>query len=222
MDRTETNEIALIAGATLVNAGLAISLLLFAGSDSAGTELALRTTARVSFGWFMLAFIASPLQQLRPSRVSAWLLSRRRALGVIFGFSMSIHVCFILRLFALHAPARPPMVTDADFFIGIPGLVMVALLTVTSVEALKRRLDPNAWRRLHTTGIWVVWAIFFLCLVDSVGRKTTAHPVLAYYAFIAVLLLGMGLRVFAARRRNATAMPSPTSDAAGASQTRRA
>jgi hypothetical protein len=31
--------------------------------------------------------------------------------------------------------------------------------------------------RLHTTGIWVVWAIFFLCLVDSVGRKSTAHPV---------------------------------------------
>jgi DMSO/TMAO reductase YedYZ heme-binding membrane subunit len=115
---------------------------------------------------------------------------------------MSIHVGFILRLYALHAPARPPMVTDADFFIGIPGLVMVGLLTITSVEALKRRLGRTTWQRLHTTGIWVVWAIFFLCLVDSVGRKTTTHPVLAYHTFIAVLLLGMGLRVLAARRRS--------------------
>lgn len=210
MDRTYANEVALIVGVTLVNASLAGSLLLLAGADIAGTELALRTTARVSFVWFMLAFIASPLQQLRPSRVGAWLLSRRRALGVVFGLSMSIHVGFILRLFALHAPARPPMVTDADFFIGIPGLVMVALLTITSVEALKQRLGPIAWQRLHTTGIWVVWAIFFLCLVDSVGRKTTAHPVLAYHTFIAVLLLGMGLRVLAARRRRASPTPSST------------
>jgi methionine sulfoxide reductase heme-binding subunit len=206
--RPAGNEVAWIVGATLANASLATSLLLLAGSDSAGTELALRTTARVSFVWFMLAFVASPLHQLRPSRVSAWLLRRRRALGVVFGLSMSIHVGFILRLFALHAPARPPMVTDADFFIGIPGLVMVALLTITSVEALQRRLGPLGWGRLHTSGIWVVWAIFFLCLVDSVGRKTTAHPVLAYYTFIAVLLLGLGLRVLAARRQRATAPPS--------------
>jgi len=208
MDPADTHELVLIVGATLVNAGLAGALLALAGADSAATELALRTTARVSFVWFMLAFVASPLRQLRPSRVSAWLAHRRRALGVIFGLSMSIHVGFILRLYALHAPVRPPMVTDADFFIGIPGLVLVALLTITSLEALKRRLGEIAWKRLHTTGIWVVWTIFFLCLVDSVGRKNTAHPVLAYYTFIAVLLLGLTLRIAAARRRSAEAMDS--------------
>jgi len=200
MDRAVQREVGFIAAATLVNTGIAGALLWLAGTDIAATELALRTTARVSFVWFILAFLASPLQQLRPSRASAWLLRRRRALGVIFGFSMSIHVCFILRLYALHAPARPPMVTDADFLIGIPGLVLVALLTITSLDALKRRLGEVAWRRLHTTGIWVVWAIFFLCLVDSVGRKETAHPVLAYYAFITVLLAAMAMRVWAARR----------------------
>jgi len=202
MTRTEASNVLLIVGATLVNASLGGSLLLFVGSDSDATELALRTTARVSFVWFMLAFVASPLQRLRASPVTAWLLSRRRAFGVIFGLSMSIHVGFILRLYALHAPVRPPMVNDADFFIGVPGLVMVALLTISSVAALKRQLRPVAWQRLHTTGIWLVWAIFFLCLVDSVGRKTTAHPVLAYYTFIAVLLGGMMLRLLAYRRRN--------------------
>jgi DMSO/TMAO reductase YedYZ heme-binding membrane subunit len=201
MDGFDKREAALIAGATLFNAGLAVALLWFAGTDSEATQLALRTTARVSFAWFMLAFIASPLRELRSSRFSDWLMLRRRALGVIFGLSMSIHVCFILRLFVLHAPERPPMVTDADFFIGIPGLVLVALLTITSLDALKQRMGPVAWQRLHTTGIWVVWSIFFLCLVDSVGRKATNHPVLAYYTFIAVLLLGVGLRVLAALRR---------------------
>ncbi len=206
MDPVDLREAALIVGATLANASLAGALLVLAGAGSAATELALRTTARVSFVWFMLVFVASPLRQLRPSRVSAWLVHRRRALGVIFGLSMSIHVGFILRLYALHAPVRPPMVTDADFLVGIPGLVLVALLTITSVEALKRRLGEIAWKRLHTTGIWVVWAIFFLCLVDSVGRKNTTHPVLAYYTFIAVLLLGLTLRIAAARRRSAEAV----------------
>ena len=205
MDGPDSIEVMGIVVATLVNATLAGTVLQLAGADSAGTELALRTTARVSFVWFMLAFVAAPLQQLRPSRVSAWLLRRRRALGVVFGLSMSIHVGFIVRLYALHAPLRPPMVTDADFFIGIPGLAIVVLLTITSAEALKRRLGPIAWQRLHTTGIWVVWGIFFLCLVDSVGRKTTAHPVLAYHAFIAVLLLGMSLRLVAVWRRHTTA-----------------
>jgi DMSO/TMAO reductase YedYZ heme-binding membrane subunit len=195
-------DLAIIAGGTTLSLTWAAILLWGAGTDSDGTELALRMTARASFVWFMLAFIAAPLHQLRPSRLTAWLLRHRRALGVTFGLSMAIHVGFILRLFVLHAPDRPPMVTDADFFIGIPGLLLVAALTVTSLDALKERLGPVAWRRLHTTGIWVVWAIFFLCLVDSVGRKTTNHPFLAYYAFIAVLLGGVALRIIAYRRRS--------------------
>jgi DMSO/TMAO reductase YedYZ heme-binding membrane subunit len=198
-------DLLVILGATALNATVALALFAVAGTDSAGTELALRTTARVSFVWFMLAFLASPLAVLRPGAFSGWLVRRRRAFGVIFGLSMSIHVLCILRLFRLHAPERPPMVTDADFWIGIPGLVFVALLTVTSARRLRRRLGPTAWSRLHRTGIWVVWGIFFACLIDSAGRKETHHPVLAYYAFIAALLAGLALRITAAQRRRTNA-----------------
>ena len=197
----QPGDLAIIAAGTTVNLAIAATLFAAAGTDSAGTELALRMTARVSFVWFILVFVAAPLHRLRASPASAWLLRRRRALGVTFGLSMAIHVGCILRLYALHAPERPPMVTESDLFIGIPALVLVGLLTLTSLDALKRQLSSAAWRRLHTTGIWVVWAIFFLCLVDSVGRKTTAHPFLAYYLFITVLLLTAGLRL-AARRLN--------------------
>lgn len=195
----------IIVGATLLNLAIAAGLLIVGGTDKDATELALRTTARVSFFWFMLVFVASPIDRLWPSEASAWLVRRRRALGVVFGLSMSIHVGFILRLYALHAPERPPMVTDADFLIGVPGLVLVALLTITSLDVLRERLGPVAWRRLHRTGVYVVWSIFFLCLVDSVGRKDTNHPVLAYGLFIAILLAGMALRVLASRRKLALA-----------------
>ena len=200
------SEAALITAGTLLHGSIAALLFLWAGSDVEATQLALRTTARMSFMWFMLAFVASPLAQLAPGPGSGWLLRRRRAFGVIFGLSMTMHVGFILRLFGLHAPQRPPMVTDADFYVGIPGLLLVAAMTVTSLDALRRRLGPVAWKRLHTTGLWVVWSIFFLCLIDSVGRKTTEHPVTMYYLFIAVLLLGLGLRVSAATRRRRPAV----------------
>jgi hypothetical protein len=42
----------------------------------------------------------------------------------------------------------------------------------------------------------------FLCLIDSVGRKTTEHPVLAYHSFIAVLLLSLVLRILAGPARS--------------------
>jgi sulfoxide reductase heme-binding subunit YedZ len=203
------SERTIVVGGTLINATFAAALMLLAGSDIEATELALRATARASFVWFILGFLASPLQQLWPSRLSGWLVRRRRALGIVFGLSMSIHVGFILRLYVLHAPQRPPMVTDADFFIGIPGLVMVASMTVTSVRALQRRMSPRAWQLVHTTGVWFVWAIFLLCLVDSVGRKQTAHPVLAYHSFIAGLVVAAALRVVARRsRRSVVAQPS--------------
>jgi methionine sulfoxide reductase heme-binding subunit len=194
----------LVAAATLCNLGLAVAILAFAGSGRDGTELALRSTARVSFVWFLLAFLATPLARLRPGALGEWLLDRRGAIGIVFGLSMSMHVAFILRLYWLYAPARPPMVNDTDFSIGIPGLVFVALMTATSFLEPRRRLGEAWWHRLHTTGIYFVWSIFFLCLVDSVGRKNSDHPLLAYYAFIAALVGAMTLRIAAAaamRRR---------------------
>jgi DMSO/TMAO reductase YedYZ heme-binding membrane subunit len=195
--RRGTSEATLVVVLTVLNGAVAWTVLRVAGWDGTGTELALRTTARVSFVYFLLAFVASPLDWVWPGRVSRWLVRRRRVLGVLFGLSMSIHVLCIVRLFALYAPRRPPMVTLADFFVGIPGLLLVASMTVTSLDALRRRLGPWWWGRLHRTGLWTVWTIFFLCLVDSVGRKVTHHPTLEYHAFIALLLAALALRMAA-------------------------
>ncbi|MEO8453269.1 MAG: ferric reductase-like transmembrane domain-containing protein [Gemmatimonadota bacterium] len=197
--RADWGEVAMIAVATLVSLTLAGSILLAGEGGREATRLALRATARLSFVYFILAFVASPLAHLRPGTFSRGLVRRRRALGIAFGASMTVHVGCILRLYTLYAPARPPMVTDADFLIGVPGLVLVALMTVSSLIAVRRRMAPAHWRRLHRVGIYAVWSIFFLCLIDSVGRKETDHPVLGYYLFVAVLVSAMALR-FAAWR----------------------
>ena len=71
LNHSDTHELRLVGAATLANLAVATALLAVAGSGVAGTELALRITARVSFVWFMMGFLASPLEQLRPSRLSA-------------------------------------------------------------------------------------------------------------------------------------------------------
>lgn len=195
-------QLGFVAAASLVNAAIALLVLSVRGTGPDGVELALRVTARVSFVYFLLAFLATPLERLAPGRLSTWLVRHRRVLGVTFGVSMSMHVALILRMFYLFAPERPPMVTWADFAIGIPGLLFVAAMTATSFDWLKRVTGPRRWKRLHAAGLLVVWSIFFLCLVDSVGRKQTLHPVAEYYVFIAVLVLAMSLRI-AARMRTA-------------------
>jgi methionine sulfoxide reductase heme-binding subunit len=197
--RADRTEVAIVLAAALLSFSVAGAVLVAGDHGREATRLALRLTARLSFVYFVLAFVASPLARLRPGRVTGWLVRRRRAFGVAFGASMTIHVGCILRLYSLYAPARPPMVTDADFLIGIPGLVLVALMTVTSLVAIRRRMPARAWKRLHTIGLYVVWSIFFLCLVDSVSRKETLHPVVGYYAFITVLLSAMALRLTAVR-----------------------
>jgi DMSO/TMAO reductase YedYZ heme-binding membrane subunit len=199
--RVDRGEAALIVAATLVSLTLAATILWTGGAGREATRFALRATARWSFVYFMLAFVASPLAQLRPGPLTRWLVRRRRAFGVAFGASMTVHVGCLLRLYALYAPERPPMVTDADFLIGVPGLVLVALMTVTSLMVVRRRLAPVHWQRLHRVGLYAVWAIFFLCLVDSVARKETAHPVLGYHLFIGVLVGAMTLRLLSWRQR---------------------
>ena len=198
--RIADRQTAFILAASIVNATIALLVLRGWGTSSDGVELALRVTARVSCFYFLLAFVAAPLRRLAPGPLTSWLVRYRRAFGVTFGISMSMHVMLISRMFVIYAPEKPPMVTWADFLIGIPGLVLVALMTITSFDRLKRALGPTRWKQLHRAGLFFVWSIFFLCLVDSVSRKETDHPVLAYDAFIAILILAMSLRIGAWRR----------------------
>ena len=193
--RAGRHEAPILAVGIALSLTLAGTVLVLGEAGREATRLALRATARLSLLYFMIAFVASPLARLRPGSRTAWLVRHRRAFGIAFAASMSVHVGCILRLYRLYSPERPPMITQADFLIGIPGLVLVALMAVTSAITVRHRIAPAHWRRLHTVGLYTVWSIFFLCLVDSASRKETSHPIAAYGVFITILLGGMAVRV---------------------------
>jgi DMSO/TMAO reductase YedYZ heme-binding membrane subunit len=177
---------------------LAAWIMLEHGSGEIGTREALRGTARVAFIPFVLAFIARPLHELNPTRVSAWLVARRKTIGICFGLCLSIHLWLIFRLFYLSAPDIPEAVTLADLVIGGPGLFLVLVMLVTSAERVRAAIEPRWWRRIHTFGQYLVWFIFLACLIDSHDNKSPPYPASDYVPFIAILVAAMGVRLGAA------------------------
>ena len=104
-------DLAIIAAGTTLSLTWAAILLWGAGTDSDGTELALRMTARASFVWFMLAFVAAPLHQLRPSRAhhlaAAPSARARRDLRAQHGDPRRLHPAAL-------RPARAGSAADGD------------------------------------------------------------------------------------------------------------
>jgi DMSO/TMAO reductase YedYZ heme-binding membrane subunit len=71
--------------------------------------------------------------------------------------------------------------------------VFLLLLTLTSSQWAVHRLGPRNWRRLHKTGVYVIWLLttdIYLYSVKGGGDRT-------HYAVLAVLFGAWVLRVAA-------------------------
>jgi DMSO/TMAO reductase YedYZ heme-binding membrane subunit len=130
------------------------------GSD--GLRSAIRATARSSYALFLLTFLASSLAILLPGDTTRRLLRERRYLGLAFAFSHTVHGVLIYQ-YAQHFPAlfwAGRTVTSS--LPGTFGYVFILLLTLTSFKAPMRWLGGTAWKRLHSTGVWVIALVFCL------------------------------------------------------------
>ncbi|MDH0300756.1 MULTISPECIES: ferric reductase-like transmembrane domain-containing protein [unclassified Pseudomonas] len=127
-----------------------------------GLRSAIRATARSSFALFLLTFLASALAILLPSTASRQLLRERRYLGLAFAFSHTVHGVLIY----LYAKAFPELFwagrTAVANIPGSVGYLFIALLALTSFKAPMRLLGPRRWKGLHSTGTWVLAAVFCL------------------------------------------------------------
>jgi len=165
------------------------------GSLSERAHLAARWTVRWSVWWFLAAFAARPLHQAFGGIWSAW-LRQRRYIGLGFATAHGIHALAFSTLF-LSTGDLPPVATLIGGAIAYPLILAMAL---TSNDAAQRRLGRN-WKRLHATGMWVLWVIFAVGYVRG-AFKPDPWPLAAV---LAVLLIGAALlRIPAIRRLVAT------------------
>jgi len=168
------------------------------GAGEPGIRFALRATARMALVPFLAAFVASSAARTWPGPATRWMLANRRYLGVSFAVIHLVHGAAILTFAMLYAAefrANEPL---AIIVLGGLGYVFVLALLATSFDRTAAWLGPRRWARLHTTGIYYLWTIFFVTYAPQIGRG----PV---QAAATLLLVGaMGLRL--ATRRPAVAL----------------
>jgi DMSO/TMAO reductase YedYZ heme-binding membrane subunit len=138
---------------------MTVMILIINPDLTEGVRSAIRATARSSFVLFLLAFTASAFAVLVPSPLSKSLVRERRFIGLAFAFSRLVHAVLIYWYGQLNTEFWPGRTTLGNVP-GTVGYVFVLLLALTSFKSTTRMIGATAWKRLHTTGMWVLAAIF--------------------------------------------------------------
>lgn len=120
-----------------------------------GTEFVILYSVRCALPFFLIAFTASSLAILSPSRGTRWLLSNRRYFGLAFAFGMAWHLTFVAYTTLRFGNQINRTATTLDLI----GLAFLAALTLTSFRPVARRLTATSWRRLHKTGVYAIWLL---------------------------------------------------------------
>jgi methionine sulfoxide reductase heme-binding subunit len=168
-----------------------------------GVEPIILRSVRCALPLFVVAFTASSLVSLWPSRATRWLLSNRRYIGLAFAFGMAWHLSFVGYSTWEFGNRLNRTATTLDLI----GLVFLLLMTLTSFRWSARRLSAANWRRLHKTGVYVIWLLATYIYLGNVrGGGDLLHD-----AGLAVLLAVWLLRVAAwiKSRLRYPAVPNP-------------
>jgi len=185
-----------LAGLTLLMTALTLAAYP-AGAD--GLRSAIRATARSSLALFLLAFLASSLVTLLPGARSRRLVRERRYLGLAFAFSHTVHGLLIYR----YAQQFPELFwagrTVTSSLPGSIGYLFLLLLTLTSFKTPMRLLGARAWKALHSTGMWVLAAVFCLSFYKRIPMAGW-YP-LAFALMVSAIALKLTAKLAQRQRR---------------------
>jgi methionine sulfoxide reductase heme-binding subunit len=175
----------IVQGSTLIIATVFALILLAQGLKEDSFRLLIRFTARSSCLLFLLAFIASVWQKLKPSQVSQWLLQNRRYLGLSMAISHGFHAVAITGVAVL---TSENMVRD-NFSANL-GYVFILLMVITSFQRPAAILGRRSWKILHTVGMYYLWLSFTVAFAQRLGESW-----LFYTPWVIVLICALILRL---------------------------
>lgn len=167
--------------------------LFYSDVPSEQALLAARWTARTAMPVFLVAYLASSLARLYPSRWTQALLRRRRQWGLGFAIAHSIHLAALLFNITQFRP-RPLESLIAGGF----AYLLIYIMALTSNSWSQRRLG-RWWGKIHWLGAHYIWAIF----AAGYGlRAINADPQyhLEGRLLLPVMLLALGLRLYTWRK----------------------
>ena len=165
-----------------------------------GAYEGIRVTARTSAVLFLLTFTASSVYRLWPSKGTKWIRRNRRYLGVAFAGSHTAHAAFIISSIHLNSglfAARAERAPHAIYVLDTIAYLFIIAMTVTSFDAVARRMKYPTWHRVHLTGSYVIWLTFFI----AYWRRAVQYP-LFYGPLLMVVLAALLVRSIAKAQRS--------------------
>ncbi|MEM6991314.1 MAG: ferric reductase-like transmembrane domain-containing protein [Myxococcota bacterium] len=156
-------------GTAVVGSFSALSPLA-SGVDATSATDAVHFTARVSFAFFMLVYVARPLA--RSSRVRV-LLRWRRDLGLAVALCLTAHLAALALLFT--NGSESPTDDPVRFIFGAEAFVALYAMALTSSNRAKRILRLW-WKRLHRVALHSLWLFFLASYVLEAARDPVFAP----------------------------------------------
>ncbi len=154
---------------------------------------------RLAAPYFLFTFAASPLHQLFPGRATRWLLTNRRYVGLAFAVGAFCQLLPIATLALRFQPALADIHSASSQFGEDCIYLTLVLMSVTSFRATSRHLSRKTWRRLHSSGMYLLAGLYGVTYVYSALYETDAMYVVLGTAFLTV----WGLRAAVWWRRRA-------------------
>ncbi len=119
-------------------------------------QLLARYTARLSFMFFLLSYLASPLYALSANQAFDWLRRNRRNAGISFSIIHTVHFVALICFFIVTGEEVPPSTIIVG---GGAYLAMFAMLATSDDNAI-RRVGAKRWRLIHKFGAHYLAFIF--------------------------------------------------------------
>jgi methionine sulfoxide reductase heme-binding subunit len=168
-----------------ISAAICVALPFTDFQSARGTEFIVLYSVRCALPFFIVAFTASSLAILWPSRSTRWLLSNRRYFGLAFAFGMGWHLSFVVYTTLRFGNHVNRTATTLDLI----GLAFLLALTLTSFGSIAHRLSPASWRRLHKTGVYAIWLLATYSYLAAARGDVDLFHVAALSVFLAAWLL---------------------------------
>ncbi len=164
--------------------------LTLGASEPEAWNLAARYTARVGLPIFLLTYAASSLLRLAPSPTTKALVRDRRWWGLAFAFTHTVHFGALYMAVTTRGDSLSLLAPGAVAYLAILAMAL------TSSDAAMKALGAN-WKRLHRTGIHVIWLVFTLAYAKRIPEADT---MITGLVGTALCLLAAGLRLAAWRK----------------------
>jgi hypothetical protein len=164
------------------------------GAGERGTDLALMTTARLSFLLFWLAYAGKAITALFGPTFKP-LRNHGREFGLAFASAQLVHIGLVVWLCSIGA--APPLSTF--IFFGI-ALFWTCLLVLASFERLRCALGSKAYWLLHIVGVNYIAYAF---AVDFLRKPlfVDVKQIVVYLPFAVLSVAGPLLRIGAFAQR---------------------